>query len=76
MEETTTTTAVPTPGELEAVTRTMRAAGVAHFTYKGCEVTFFSPEAMPFNEGQTEDEQKAMQRRRRELADLDTYGSA
>ena len=69
-------TSAPTPGELEAVTRMMRAAGVAHFTYKGCEVTFFTPDAMPFNEGQTEDERKAMARRRKELAELDTYGSA
>ena len=58
----------------------MRHNGVAHFIYKGAEVTFFAPDVVPFVGGeQSPEEEKAadkVRRIRKQLADADMYGAA
>ncbi len=68
-----------TPGELAEAAQLMRMQGVAHFTYRGCEVTFFMPDAQPptVAEGETEEAaDKRVRRQRRQLAEQDAYGAA
>ncbi len=70
-----------TPGELAEVTAAMRKHGVAGFSYRGCEVTFF--EQLPLelqdnddDEEEAEDRTKRVARARKAMLDEDMHGAS
>lgn len=80
-----------TPGELLEVARGLRALGVAGFSFRGCEVTFYEPlplelqqietkqRATEFEETDDEEEEtpdKKLERLRKMQADADLYGAS
>jgi hypothetical protein len=85
---TTIETKPVTPGDLIEVTRELRKLGVAGFSFRGCEVTFYEPlpiemqtaakDADDDDDDDEEDETPAdrVKRIRKQMLDADIHGSA
>jgi hypothetical protein len=75
--ETTSETKPVTPGELIEVTQGLRKLGVAGFSYRGCEVTFYEPLPLEMQADSEEPEDtERLKRVRRQMLDADIHGSA